>query len=84
MSREDLRRWVEGHRAAQRRERAEAAVTRPEPAIAIRHALALIALSGRFRARADANDAADRRDDDSARASWTRLRTVLLKRDRSR
>jgi hypothetical protein len=84
MSREDLRRWVEGQRAAQRRERAEAAAASPEPAIAIRHALALIALSGRFHARADAHDAADRRDEDTARASWTRLRAVLLKRGRSR
>jgi hypothetical protein len=84
MSREDLRRWVEGHRAAQRRERAEAAVARPDPAIAIRHALALIALSGRLHARSDANEAADRRDDEAARATWTRLRTVLLKRGRSR
>jgi hypothetical protein len=84
MSREDLRRWVEGHRAAQRRERAEAALTRPEPAIAIRHALALIALSGRLPARTDANDAADRRDEDTARTSWTRLRAALLTRGRSR
>ena len=84
MSREELRRWVEGHRAAQRRERAEATGAGPEPAIAIRHALALIALNGRLHARADANDAADRRDEDTARASWARLRTVLLKRGRSR
>jgi hypothetical protein len=84
MSHEDLRRWVEGHRAAQRRERAETAATGYEPAIAIRHALALIALSGRLNVGADANDAVDRRDEETARASWTRLRTVLLKRGRSR
>ena len=84
MSRQDIRRWVEGHRAAQRREQAEVAAAGHEPAIAIRHALALIAFSGRLHARADANDAADRRDEDTARASWARLRTVLLTRDRTR
>jgi hypothetical protein len=84
MSREDLRRWIEGYRAAQRRERAEAAAAGSEPAIAIRHALALIALSGRLTVRADANDAAERRNEEVARASATRLRTVFLKRGRSR
>jgi len=84
MSREDLRRWVEGHRAAQRRERAEAAAAGHEPATAIRHALALIALGGRLDVLAAAKDAAERRDEEVARASWTRLRTALLKRARSR
>jgi hypothetical protein len=84
MSREDLRRWVEGQQAAQRRERAEATAAGREPAIAIRHALALIALGGRLNVRADANDVADRRDEETARASWTRLRTALLQRARSR
>jgi hypothetical protein len=83
MSREDLRRWVEGHRAAQQRERAESSAAGAEPAVAIRQALALIALSGRLNPPVDADDAPDRRDDETARASWGRLRTVLLKRGRS-
>ena len=84
MSRDDLRRWVAGYRAAQRRERVEAAAAGPEASAAIRHALALIALGGRLDGPDAGDDAIERRDAQRARAAWARLRTVLLARGRSR
>jgi len=84
MSGEDLRRWIAGHQEAQRREQAEVRAAGPAPQRAIRAALALIALGARFGAGSSTEDAADSRDDEVARQSWTRLRAALLGRGRAR
>ena len=81
MQGEDVRRWAASYRAAQAREHAAHAEAGPDAALSIRHALALIALGDRLGTGAARGDAIDRRDDEAARAAWTRLRAVLLKRD---
>ena len=83
MSREDLRRWVAGYQAAQRREREEAAAAGPDSSAAIEQALALIALGARIGTTVT-EDPADLRDEQRARVAWARLRTVLLARGPSR
>lgn len=81
---DDLRRWVDGYRAAQEVERREAMTVGPEPGTAIASALALVALAGRLHGWPIAPGEADRRESAAARASWDRLRAVLLSRDRPR
>jgi len=83
MLREDLRRWVAGYRAAQHREREEAAAAGPDSSAAIQQALALIAFGGRVGTTVT-QDSADLRDEQRARVAWARLRTVLLARGPSR
>ena len=82
MLREDLRRWVEGHRAAEQRQRDEAMKAGPRPEAAIASALALVALTGRLHGWPVPQSEADRRDDAAVRATWDRLRAALLVRDR--
>lgn len=82
MQREDLRRWVAGHRAAQQREREEAFATGPQPKAAIASALALVALAGRLHGWPIPEDDVDRREDAAARAAWDHLRAALLNHDR--
>ena len=79
----DLRRWVEGYRAAQERERVEAVAAGPDPEAAIKSALALIALAGRLHGWPPPEDDADRREADAARATWDRLRAALATRERT-
>jgi len=81
MQRDDLRRWVDGHRAAQQREREEAMATGARPAAAIASALALIALAGRLHGWPIPEDEVDVREDEAARSAWDRLRAALLSRD---
>jgi hypothetical protein len=83
MQREDLRRWVDGHRAAQRRERDEAIAAGPQPGAAIGSALALVALAGRLHGWPIAEDQVERREDAAARAAWDRLRAARLSDDRA-
>jgi hypothetical protein len=80
----DLRRWVDGYRAAQERERREALSVGPEPGTAVASALALVALAGRLHGWPIAPDEADRRESAAALASWDRLRAVVLSRGRAR
>jgi hypothetical protein len=80
MRREDLRRWVDNHRVAQRREREGTILAGPEPPVAIASALALVALAGRLHGWPMSEDAVDRQDDAAARVAWNRLRAVLLRR----
>ncbi len=79
--RQDLRRWVQGHRAAQQREREEAIATGPQPEVAIASALALVALAGRLHGWPIPEDEVDRREDAATRVAWDRLRAALLSRD---
>jgi hypothetical protein len=80
VTREDVRRWVTGHRAAQAREQEQASADGPQPAAAVAAALALVALAGRLHGWPIAPDAIDLRDDAAARARWDRLRATLLPR----
>jgi hypothetical protein len=82
MRREDVRRWIAGYRAGQERERLEVLAAAPEPKAAIEGALALVALAGRLHGWPLPEDDVDRGEDDAARATWNRLRAVLLTRDR--
>jgi hypothetical protein len=84
MRREDLQRWAANYRAAQARERAAQVDSGPDPGLSIRHALALIAFSGRMGAHVTPRDPIERRDDEAARTAWNRLREALLRRGRPR
>jgi len=77
MSNDDLRRWVNDRRAVAALERSEERSAPPAPASAIAAALALIALSGRLHGWPSPDDPVSEREDEHARASWTRLRLAL-------
>jgi len=77
MSHDDLRRWVNDRRAVAALERSEARAAPPAPASAIAAALALVALSGRLHGWPGPDDPVSEREDERARATWTRLRRAL-------
>jgi hypothetical protein len=77
MSNDDLRRWVNDRRAVAALERSEMRSAPPAPASAIAAALALVALSGRLHGWPCPDDPVSEREDERARATWTRLRRAL-------
>jgi hypothetical protein len=74
---ESARRWIEGRRAAGRREASEERAAGPRPAWAIRSALALVALTGRLHGWPVPETEIDRREDEIVRERWAQLRRRL-------
>lgn len=79
MRAEDVRRWVNAHRAAASHEHLFAG-TAPSPEVSWRQALSLIALVGRMVGWPVEPDAIRRREDESAAQTWLRLRAACGRR----
>jgi hypothetical protein len=78
VSPEEIRRWMAGRRAAARRERAE--LRAPDPEVAFRRGLAMIALASRLHGWPPPESERDRRQDREAYDRWARLRRRLAAR----
>jgi hypothetical protein len=78
VSPEDIRRWMAGRRAAERREREERRAV--DPQAAFRRGLAMIALASRLHGWPRPESETDRRQDREAYARWARLRRRLAPR----
>jgi hypothetical protein len=78
VSPEEIRHWIAGRRAAERRERAEERAIDPE--IAFRRGLAMIALASRLHGWPLPENEEDRKQDLEAYARWSRLRHRLAAR----
>lgn len=78
VSPEEIRRWIAGRRAAERREREEQCAV--DPQIALRRGLAMIALASRLHGWSLPESETDRRQDREAYARWVRLRRRLAAR----
>lgn len=76
MRAEDLRRWIEGWREAERRVRLEAR-SGPPAADPILAALSLIALAGQLHGWPPPDDPVSRREDALMYERWARLRRRL-------
>jgi hypothetical protein len=79
-ARADLRRWVEGQRAAERRQRDELARSPLTPGQAFAQGLALAAFASRLQGWPIAESESDRRADLEAYDRWARLRRRLGKK----
>jgi len=71
-----LRRWVNGRRAAEARERAERSAAHPSPAESWRQALQLIALASRRYGWPLPDDPRSLQEDRFAYTRWERLRAA--------
>jgi hypothetical protein len=78
VSPQDIRRWIAGRRAAERREHTEQRVL--DPQIAFRRGLAMIALASRLHGWPLPESERDRRQDQEAYARWARLRRRMAPR----
>ena len=76
---DDVRRWVDARRAVEECER-RAGAAPPDPAVAWRQALSLIALVGRMVGWPVESDHIRRREDALAAEAWTRLRAGYKRR----
>lgn len=74
MDPQDIRRWVENHRAAQERERQEVRERGTVVADPIAASLSLIALAGRLHGWPVPVSEVDEREDELARQRWDKLR----------
>jgi len=77
---EEIRRWVEGQRAAAEASQAADEAAPVEPRVAWAQALSLIALIGRSIGWPVPPDEVRRRGDEQAASAWSRLRAVYGKR----
>jgi len=75
----ELRRWVASRRAAEEREREELRAQGPDPAFAIRSALALADLAESLHGWPVPEDEVSRREDEQARDDWMRVRAAMRK-----
>ena len=76
-SRQSIRRWVEGRRAAERRERDAQTGDTPSPGESIGRALRLITFAASIHGWPLPRDPASVREDTQAYERWVRLRTRL-------
>jgi hypothetical protein len=76
MDPDELRRWVASRRAVEEREREEQRSNGPNSELSFRHALALVALTGRLHGWPVPEDEVTRREDEKARDSWSRVRAA--------
>jgi hypothetical protein len=76
---EDLRRWVEGHRAAEEAGRAADDGRLVEPRVSWEQALSLLALVGRSIGWPVPPDEVRQREDERAASAWRRVRAVYGK-----
>ena len=76
----DIQRWAKAYRAVQEREREELRLHPTSSAMAIKSALALIALNGRLHGWPPAEDEYSRLERVMHIACWDRLRATLLTR----
>ena len=77
MLREEMRRWIDSRRAAERRERLEHAVSAVDSAASFEGAVDLIRLAARLHGWPLPEDEPRRRETELARDRWMRLRRVL-------
>ena len=75
--RQSIRRWIEGRRAAERRERDAQTEDTPPPGESIARALRLIAFAASIHGWPLPRDPASAREDTEAYERWVRLRTRL-------
>jgi hypothetical protein len=80
MKSEDLRRWVEGHRAAEQAGQAADDGRPVEPPVSWAQALSLLALLGRSIGWPVPPDEVRRREDEQAALAWERLRRTYRNR----
>jgi hypothetical protein len=80
MTSEDLRRWVEGHRAAEQAGQAADDGRPVEPSVSWAQALSLLALLGRSIGWPVPPDEVRRREDEQAALAWERLRRTYRNR----